>query len=49
MNLFVAGGTGYRGSAVTAALRADGQTARAHVRSIASAWPASRARRARSR
>ena len=48
MNQFVAGGTGYRGSAVTAALRADGHTARAHVRSIASAWP-SRARRARSR
>ena len=37
MNLFVTGGTGYLGSAVTAALRADGQTVRAHVRSIASA------------
>ena len=37
MNPFVAGGTGSPGSAVTAALRADGHTVRAHVRSIASA------------
>jgi nucleoside-diphosphate-sugar epimerase len=37
MNLFVTGGTGYPGSAVTAALHADGHTVRAHVRSIASA------------
>ena len=37
MNLFVAGGTGYLGSAVTAALRAEGRMVRAHVRSIASA------------
>ena len=37
MNLSVAGVTGYLRSAVTAALRADGHTARAHVRSIASA------------
>jgi nucleoside-diphosphate-sugar epimerase len=37
MNLFVTGGTGYLGSAVTAALLADGHKVRAHVRSIASA------------
>jgi nucleoside-diphosphate-sugar epimerase len=36
MSLFVTGGTGYLGSAVTAALLADGHTVRAHVRSIAS-------------
>jgi uncharacterized protein YbjT (DUF2867 family) len=37
MNLFVTGGTGYLGSAVTAALLADGRKVRADVRSIASA------------
>jgi nucleoside-diphosphate-sugar epimerase len=36
MNLFVTGGTGYLGSAVTAALLADGHKLRAHARSIAS-------------
>jgi nucleoside-diphosphate-sugar epimerase len=37
MNLFITGGTGYLGSAVTAALLADGHKVRAHVRSVASA------------
>ena len=37
MNQFVTGGTGYHGSAITAALLAGGRTVRAHVRSIASA------------
>jgi len=37
MNLSVTSGTGFIGSPVTAALRADGHAVRAHMRSIATA------------